>query len=210
MQHCESATTCSAAITRSQRMTSQLQPVGRAPTTSPRIQTQQASSCHVHGVSAAGWPCGEMLYWCHTYTMRRASEATACQPCVATQVQALTRRETFAALASGALATSAALFTPGTATASIMACPGLNGYALSKCLKEARKAAAASEDAEGTDAGDDVQSARLKYRQFEQPGELVTLPSGSLLLALLLRQCGGGWAGSQARSNREADVAAAS
>lgn len=46
---------------------------------------------------------------------------------------------------------------------------GLSGYALSKCLKEVRKQREQEED---------VEEERLKYRQYEQPGELVTLPSG--------------------------------
>ena len=56
---------------------------------------------------------------------------------------------------------------------------GLNGYKLSKCLKEARKAqeeAEAAENVESTSSGS-VEDAKLKYRQHEQPGELVTLPS---------------------------------
>jgi hypothetical protein len=48
---------------------------------------------------------------------------------------------------------------------------GLSGYALSKCLKEARQQREA--------AGEDVEEQRLRARQYEQPGELVTLPSGA-------------------------------
>eukprot|EP00877_Chromochloris_zofingiensis_P013386 jgi/Chrzof1/8300/Cz03g05120.t1 len=52
-------------------------------------------------------------------------------------------------------------------------CPGLRGYNLQKCLREARQAQDAAEGGAG-----DVQAERLKYRQYEQPGDLVTLPSG--------------------------------
>jgi hypothetical protein len=85
-------------------------------------------------------------------------------------------------------------------------CRGERGYALSQCLRRARQereaaeaaAAAAAQgggggadsiDGSGGSSGtsntsypgdpDAVQAARLKYRQYEQPGELVTLqPSG--------------------------------
>lgn len=47
-------------------------------------------------------------------------------------------------------------------------CPGKSGYELRKCLKELR-------EAEGLgDARDEM----LEVRQYEQPGTLVTLPSG--------------------------------
>lgn len=52
--------------------------------------------------------------------------------------------------------------------------PGMSGYALQKCLREARKA---REEEEGV-GGDDVQEEKIKNRQYEQPGTLVTLPSG--------------------------------
>ncbi|KXZ43087.1 hypothetical protein GPECTOR_102g40 [Gonium pectorale] len=57
----------------------------------------------------------------------------------------------------------------------------LNGYALQQCLREARKVREAAEGADGTssDGGSDaVREERLRYRQYEQPGTLVTLPSG--------------------------------
>lgn len=74
----------------------------------------------------------------------------------------------------------------------------MNGYALQQCLREARKAKEAAEaaaDAEGGTLGsggggaDSVREERLKYRQFEQPGTLVTLPSGG---------CREGWGGGRA------------
>jgi hypothetical protein len=46
---------------------------------------------------------------------------------------------------------------------------GMRGYALQQCLKQERKR---REEEEG---GQEQQQQRLKY---EQPGELVTLPSG--------------------------------
>lgn len=155
-------------------MPPRIQAVGRAPATSPQIPAQ-ARPAHVVRVPRA------QAFWPST---KEASETHGvCPVCPVTQAQALNRRDSLAFVASTVLSASVALLTPGPATASIMACPGMNGYALSKCLKEARKAAAASEDAEGGGAEDDVQSARLKYRQFEQPGELVTLPSGKAICA---------------------------
>ncbi|KAG2426955.1 hypothetical protein HXX76_012740 [Chlamydomonas incerta] len=89
-----------------------------------------------------------------------------------------------------ALATSSLGALPGRAEAALaggVACPGLNGYALQQCLREARKAReaaeAAAEAADGTPGSggggaDSVREERLKYRQFEQPGTLVTLPNG--------------------------------
>ncbi|EFJ40481.1 hypothetical protein VOLCADRAFT_108144 [Volvox carteri f. nagariensis] len=62
--------------------------------------------------------------------------------------------------------------------------PGLNGYALQQCLREARKAREAAEEAADGGAGrggsgvDAVREERLRYRQYEQPGTLVTLPNG--------------------------------
>ncbi len=64
----------------------------------------------------------------------------------------------------------------------------MNGYALSKCLKAARKAREEAEAAEEaaadsvagvTSGAGDMSEERLKYRQYEQPGTLVTLPSGA-------------------------------
>lgn len=71
-----------------------------------------------------------------------------------------------------------------------MRCAGLNGYTLQTCLREVRKAreAAAAAAAVGADKGradagssshsSSVEEERLKMRQYEQPGTLVTLPSG--------------------------------
>eukprot|EP00955_Chlamydomonas_euryale_P036819 350561-Chlamydomonas_euryale.AAC.12 len=54
---------------------------------------------------------------------------------------------------------------------------GLRGL---RCLKEERKARKLAEEAEGVSTTtDDVQDARNKNKQYEQPGELVTLPSGA-------------------------------
>ena len=47
-------------------------------------------------------------------------------------------------------------------------CPGKKGYALQQCLRELRE-----QDGKG-DARDEF----LEPRQYEQPGEVVTLPSG--------------------------------
>jgi hypothetical protein len=44
-----------------------------------------------------------------------------------------------------------------------------------QCLRKARQEKA---EAEGGTASDDPQEERMRYRQYEQPGELVTLPSG--------------------------------
>ncbi|KAG1654333.1 hypothetical protein FOA52_013732 [Chlamydomonas sp. UWO 241] len=90
-------------------------------------------------------------------------------------------------LGGGGGAGLAALLPAEPANAQLLVCPGLGGYALSKCMKEARKAcaiaeqaeeAATSNDPEASSAGDDARDARNKYRKFEQPGELVTLASG--------------------------------
>ncbi|KAG2450904.1 hypothetical protein HYH02_004736 [Chlamydomonas schloesseri] len=89
---------------------------------------------------------------------------------------------------SGALG-SGGLLLPGRVEAALaggVSCPGLNGYTLQQCLREARKAREAAEaaaDADGSAASggggaDSVRDERLKYRQFEQPGTLVTLPNG--------------------------------
>ncbi|GFR44958.1 hypothetical protein Agub_g6268, partial [Astrephomene gubernaculifera] len=84
-------------------------------------------------------------------------------------------------------------------------CPGLNGYALQQCLREVRRAREASErerqaGSSGTAGGsaaagasssssvsdrDAVQEERLRYRQYEQPGTLVTLPNGTQYRELL-------------------------
>eukprot|EP00798_Chlamydomonas_sp_ICE-L_P009432 gene9432-4064_t len=50
---------------------------------------------------------------------------------------------------------------------------GMNGYELSKCLRAARKAREEAEEASG-----DAEDERARIKQFEQPGTLVTLPSG--------------------------------
>lgn len=56
-----------------------------------------------------------------------------------------------------------------------LSCPGLRGYALKQCLREQR-------EAEGLgDARDEY----LEKRQYEQPGTLVTLPSGVQFRELL-------------------------
>ena len=69
---------------------------------------------------------------------------------------------------------------------------GMNGYALSKCLKEARRVreeaerAAQGEEGEGgagpsgAAGSEELREQRLRYRQFIQPGTLVTLPSGGM------------------------------
>ncbi|KAG2485435.1 hypothetical protein HYH03_015814 [Edaphochlamys debaryana] len=66
----------------------------------------------------------------------------------------------------------------------------MNGYALQQCLRAARKAreeaeaaaAAAAGEGDGAAGGgsgpESVQEERLRLRQFEQPGTLVTMPSG--------------------------------
>ncbi|KAI8474873.1 MAG: hypothetical protein J3K34DRAFT_517743 [Monoraphidium minutum] len=62
------------------------------------------------------------------------------------------------------------------------ACPGERGYALQQCLRKARAERGDAEGGDGEGGGgggaDDPQAERLRYRQYEQPGELVTLPSG--------------------------------
>eukprot|EP00803_Ostreobium_quekettii_P007037 evm.model.scf_447EXC.2 EVM.evm.TU.scf_447EXC.2 scf_447EXC:14068-17358(-) len=50
----------------------------------------------------------------------------------------------------------------------------MRGYALRQCLREAREK---ETDVEGSN-DEDVRGEYLKLRQYEQPGELVTLPSG--------------------------------
>ena len=45
-----------------------------------------------------------------------------------------------------------------------------------QCLRKARQG---KSDAEGGAGADDPEGERLRYRQYEQPGELVTLPSGA-------------------------------
>jgi hypothetical protein len=62
---------------------------------------------------------------------------------------------------------------------------GQNGYALQQCLREARKAREAAEAADAAsgasaESADSVREERLRNRQYEQPGTLVTLPNGEL------------------------------
>eukprot|EP01026_Neomeris_dumetosa_P065309 TRINITY_DN62657_c0_g1_i4.p1 TRINITY_DN62657_c0_g1~~TRINITY_DN62657_c0_g1_i4.p1 ORF type:complete len:279 (+),score=30.23 TRINITY_DN62657_c0_g1_i4:59-895(+) len=71
------------------------------------------------------------------------------------------------------------LWYSGSANAQI-ACPGLRGYNLRKCLQEERKKRGEDDK--------DVQEIVLRNRQYEQPGELVTLPSGIQYRELLQGQ----------------------
>ncbi|GIL92722.1 hypothetical protein Vretimale_11763 [Volvox reticuliferus] len=96
------------------------------------------------------------------------------------------RRMMLVALASSALIGYGDLATAGPAEAALtgVSCPGLNGYALQQCLRELRKAREVTEaaadgrsDGGGSDT-DAVREERLRYRQYEQPGTLVTLPNG--------------------------------
>ncbi|GMH40179.1 hypothetical protein BSKO_08083 [Bryopsis sp. KO-2023] len=87
-----------------------------------------------------------------------------------TAAQPSAERRKFLLGGLSALATFGAL--PNEANADIP-CRGKNGYALQQCLRDARKQ---KEEESGSE-----ESARDEYlqtRQFEQPGELVTLPSG--------------------------------
>jgi hypothetical protein len=61
------------------------------------------------------------------------------------------------------------------ASASGRDCPGMRGYNLQQCLRKARQERQA---AEGVTEDEGVEAERMAYRQYEQPGELVTLPSG--------------------------------
>ncbi|PNH10675.1 Peptidyl-prolyl cis-trans isomerase FKBP16-1, chloroplastic [Tetrabaena socialis] len=84
-----------------------------------------------------------------------------------------------------ALAWASSLAAAGRADAAVasgVACPGLGGYRLQQCLREARKAREAAEaeaEAAGGEAAEAVRAERLRReQQYEQPGTLVTLPSG--------------------------------
>ncbi|GAX77846.1 hypothetical protein CEUSTIGMA_g5288.t1 [Chlamydomonas eustigma] len=84
--------------------------------------------------------------------------------------------------------TSHTLYEPASVHAAVsegVKCPGLRGYNLSKCLKELRLSREAEEKHEDelgstsvTVVEEDPREARNKSRQIEQPGVLVTLPSG--------------------------------
>lgn len=73
------------------------------------------------------------------------------------------------ALSVAAVAALGPLMFPQQAAA--IKCPRLTGYALSKCLREERKAR--------SESGGDVEDERAKLQQYEQPGVLVKMPSGN-------------------------------
>jgi hypothetical protein len=58
---------------------------------------------------------------------------------------------------------------------SVPCAKGLNGYALQQCLKQERLA---RQSASSEDEALSVEEERIRMRQYEQPGTLVTLPSG--------------------------------
>lgn len=82
------------------------------------------------------------------------------------------------ALTTLPLALAALLAGASGADAGGVKCPGMSGYALSKCLKEQRLKREAS--------GEDTEEER--GHKYEQPGELFTLPSGARTALLSLSQ----------------------
>uniref|UniRef100_A0A383WF78 peptidylprolyl isomerase n=1 Tax=Tetradesmus obliquus TaxID=3088 RepID=A0A383WF78_TETOB len=79
----------------------------------------------------------------------------------------VTRRSIGGALLVAGLALQLVACQPAAA----LACPGMRGYALQQCLREERKRREAEE-------GSDEQQQEQQGLKYEQPGELVTLPSG--------------------------------
>ncbi|KAL6754716.1 hypothetical protein V8C86DRAFT_2694997 [Haematococcus lacustris] len=64
-----------------------------------------------------------------------------------------------------------------TPPAAALSCPGERGYALQRCLKKEREA----REQAAVQAGESplsIEDEKLRTRQYEQPGTLVTLPSG--------------------------------
>ncbi|GLC35668.1 hypothetical protein PLESTF_001662800 [Pleodorina starrii] len=165
------------------------------------------STCHRRGrlSAATGTPRPFSAGRLHPYTKPRTHEQCCAAPYPAGEGFATThasapiqpaeegpvaaRRTALLSLASAVLVGAGNLSECGRAEAALagVACPGLNGYALQQCLREARKAREAAEAAADTAAGasgnggggaDVVREERLRYRQYEQPGTLVTLPNG--------------------------------
>ena len=139
-----------------------------------------------------------------TSSQRQLQHANGRRPVVVAQAAAATGRRAAllqlgaaaaVSLGWGAVAGAAGAAEPPRG----LACASERGYALQQCLRSARRARQEAEGGEGGGGGeggeggnnnsssgsgsgsrgsDDVQGERLRYRQYEQPGELVTLPSG--------------------------------
>lgn len=101
----------------------------------------------------------------------------------------VTRRSIGGALLVAGLALQLVACQPAAA----LACPGMRGYALQQCLREERKRREAEE-------GSDEQQQEQQRLKYEQPGELVTLPSG-----LQYREISVG-SGPEALSGLECDI----